>query len=89
MTIETAIDILRQTVTTAFMLVAPALVTAVVVGLFVSLIQTVTSIQEQTLAFVPKLIAVGAVLVIVSHWMLRTLMEFTTQMIQRISEMGV
>ena len=88
MTIEAAVDILRQTVWTAFLLVSPILATAIVIGLIVSLIQTVTSIQEQTLAFVPKLIGVGLVTVLVSSWMLKTLMEFTVQMFQRMTEIG-
>ncbi len=88
MTIEAAVDILRQTVWTAFLLVSPILATAIVIGLIVSLIQTVTSIQEQTLAFVPKLIGVGLVTVMVSSWMLKTLMEFTVQMFQRMTEIG-
>jgi flagellar biosynthesis protein FliQ len=88
MTIETAIDILHQTVWTAFILVSPIMAAAIVIGLVVSLIQTVTSIQEQTLSFVPKLIGVGAVVVILSGWMLKTLVEFTIQMFQRMAEIG-
>ncbi len=88
MTIETAIDILRQTVATAFIMVGPILAAAIIIGLVISLIQTVTSIQEQTLAFVPKLIGVGLVMIIVSQWMLRTLIEFTLQIFQRIADVG-
>jgi flagellar biosynthetic protein FliQ len=88
MTIEAAVDILRQTVWTSFVLMSPILATAIVIGLIISLIQTVTSIQEQTLAFVPKLVGVGIVTVIVSGWMLKTLVEFTVQMIQRMAEIG-
>jgi flagellar biosynthesis protein FliQ len=88
MTIETAVDIMRQTVWTAFLLMSPILATAVIVGLAISLIQTVTSIQEQTLAFVPKLICVGLVTVAVSGWMLKTLVEFTLQMFARMSQLG-
>lgn len=88
MTIEAAIEILRQTVWTSFMLISPILATAIVIGLIVSLIQTVTSIQEQTLVFVPKLVGVGVVLVVASHWMLRGMVEFTIQTISRIADMG-
>lgn len=88
MTIETAIEVLQQMVWTSFLLVSPILGTAIVVGLAVSLIQTVTSIQEQTLVFVPKLLAVGMMLLVAAHWMLRGMVEFTVQMIQRISSMG-
>jgi len=88
MTIESAVDILRQTVWTCFILVSPILSAAIVIGLIISLIQTVTSIQEQTLAFVPKLIGVGLVTVAVSGWMLKTLVEFTIQLFQRMADVG-
>ena len=88
MTIESAVDILRQTVWTAFILVSPILSAAIAIGLVISLIQTVTSIQEQTLAFVPKLIGVGLVTVAVSGWMLKTLVEFTIQLFQRMADIG-
>ena len=88
MTIETAVDIMRQTVWTAFIIMSPILITAVVIGLAISLIQTVTSIQEQTLAFVPKLIGVGLVTVAISGWILKTLVEFTMQMFMRMSQLG-
>lgn len=88
MTIESAVDILSQTVWTSFILVSPILSAAIVIGLTISLIQTVTSIQEQTLAFVPKLIGVGLVTVAVSGWMLKTLVEFTIQLFQRMADVG-
>lgn len=88
MTIESAVDIIRQTVWTAFILVSPILAAAIAIGLVISLIQTVTSIQEQTLAFVPKLIGVGLVMVAVSGWMLKTLVEFTIKLFQRMADIG-
>lgn len=88
MNIETAIELFRQMIWTSFVLIGPLLGTAMVVGLVVSLIQTVTSIQEQTLVFVPKLVAAGITLLIVSQWMLRSMLEFSTQMLQRIAEMS-
>jgi flagellar biosynthesis protein FliQ len=88
MTIESAVDIIRQTVWTSFLLVSPILAAAIAIGLVISLIQTVTSIQEQTLAFVPKLIGVGLVTVAVSGWMLKTLVEFTIQMFARMADVG-
>jgi flagellar biosynthetic protein FliQ len=87
MTIETAVDILRQTVWTSLLLVSPILAAAIAIGLVISIIQTVTSIQEQTLAFVPKLIGVGLVTVAVSGWMLKTLVEFTIQLFQRMADL--
>ena len=54
-----------------------------VIGLAVSLFQSVTSIQEQTLTFVPKALAMVALLILLMPWMLRTMMEFATAMIRR------
>lgn len=89
MNIETAIELFRQAVINALMLVSPILITTIVVGLVVSLIQAVTSIQEQTLSFAPKLFAVGGVLIVGSAWLMRTLMSFTVEVYQKIPEMGL
>jgi len=88
MNLETAIELFRQAVTSALLLVSPILVTTIVIGLIISLVQSVTSLQEQTLSFAPKLFAVGAVLVIGSSWLMTTLMNFTVQIYQKIPEMG-
>jgi flagellar biosynthetic protein FliQ len=87
MNVEQAIDILRQLVTTSLMVVSPILLGALVIGLAVSLLQAVTSIQEQTLSFVPKLVGIALVVVVGAPWMLRQLMQFTTSFILRIPEM--
>lgn len=71
------IEIARQTMTVALELSAPILVTALVVGFAISLFQSMTQIQEFTLAFVPKLVAVGIALLISGNWMLHTLMNYT------------
>ena len=88
MTIEAAIEILRSMIWTSFILISPILATAIAIGLAVSLVQTVTSIQEQTLVFVPKLLGVGLIIVVGAHWLLRGIVEFTIQTISRISGMG-
>jgi flagellar biosynthetic protein FliQ len=54
------------------------------VGLLVSIVQAVTSIQEQTLSFVPKLLAVGVVFLILLSWMLQTLMSFTLELFRSL-----
>ena len=66
------------------MVSAPVLATALVVGLLVSLFQAVTQINEATLAFVPKLIAVIAALAIAGPWMLTMLVEYIRRMIEAI-----
>ncbi len=74
------LDIARDAVLVAFMLAGPLLAVAMGVGLIVSLVQAVTSIQEQTLSFVPKLFAVGIAFIVLLSWMLQTLMKFTVEL---------
>jgi len=86
MNLETAIELFREAILHALMLVSPILITTIAVGLTVSLVQTITSIQEQTLTFAPKLFAVGGVLVASSAWLMKTLMTFATNAFQKIAE---
>jgi flagellar biosynthetic protein FliQ len=65
-------------------LAAPVLITALVVGFVVSLVQSVTQIQEVTLSFVPKAIAAAAALMICGHWMISELVTFTQELFTRI-----
>ncbi|MGC8744143.1 MAG: flagellar biosynthetic protein FliQ [Verrucomicrobiia bacterium] len=88
MTPEYAIDILKQLMTTSLMIAMPILLTALTIGMLVSLFQAVTSIQEQTLTFVPKALGVVGLLVILLPWMTRTMIEFTTLIIQKLPEMA-
>ena len=88
MTIESVIEILRSAIWMTLTLMSPILVTAIGVGLLVSVLQTVTSIQEQTLTFVPKMIAVAIVLIVGSHWMIRTLVDYTVWLFQKIPAMA-
>lgn len=87
MNVEQSVEILRQLVTTALLVVSPILLVSLIVGLLVSLLQSVTSIQEQTLSFVPKLLAIALVVVTAAPWMLRNLMQFTVLYISRLPEM--
>ncbi len=84
---EFAIELIKTTMFQAVSLAAPFLLTAMLIGLVVSLFQTVTSIHEQTLTFVPKALAVISVLVVLLPWMLRTAIEFTTAVIERMPQM--
>jgi flagellar biosynthetic protein FliQ len=87
MNAEQAIDILHSLVLTALTVICPLLITAMTIGVIVSLLQSVTSIQEHTLTFVPKMIGVILMLVFCAPWMLRTLMQFTSAFLNRIPEM--
>jgi len=69
---------------TAMWISGPAILVSLVVGLAVSLMQTVTSVQEQTLSFAPRIIAVGAVMVLTLPWMLRLSSDFTLRMMDRL-----
>ncbi len=62
----------------------PILLTSIVVGVLVGLIQSITQIQEQTLTFVPKFLAVGLVLIVSGSWMMQMLVDFTRELIARI-----
>lgn len=88
MNVEMAIEIFRSAIWITLTLLAPILIAAIAVGLVVSIVQTVTSIQEQTLTFAPKMIAVGIILIIGAHWMIRTLIEYTVWLFQKIPTMA-
>lgn len=87
MNIEQAIGILRSLVGMSLLLIGPILVVAVLVGVTVSLFQSVTSIQEQTLSFVPKVVAVGMVIVFTAPWMLRMMMQFAINYFSHLPDM--
>jgi flagellar biosynthetic protein FliQ len=84
---QMVIDLSRDAILTALMIAAPMLLIALGVGLLVSIIQSVTQIQEQTLAFVPKLILVGGAFIVGMPWLLQVLIRFTTQLIRGIPAM--
>lgn len=84
---ETAIEMLRSLITVSLTVVTPIILAALVVGVAVSLIQAITSIQEPTLSFAPKLIAIGAVIIVGAPWIIRQLMQFTIFFINKIPEM--
>lgn len=77
MTVETAIDLLRNAMLVTLMVIGPILVMGMIIGLLISVIQAVTQIQEATLSFVPKLIAMGVAMVIVMPWMFQRLIEYS------------
>jgi flagellar biosynthetic protein FliQ len=84
---EFATELVKLMMFQAVTLAAPILVTAMTVGLIVSLFQAVTTIHEQTLAFVPKALAIVGVIVVLLPWMLRSIIEFTTAVFERIPQM--
>ncbi|PHV71756.1 flagellar biosynthetic protein FliQ [Sporanaerobium hydrogeniformans] len=82
---ELVIDIMRETLLTIIKVSLPVLLTGLSVGLVVSIFQTATSIQEQTLAFIPKIIATFMAIILFGGWMMNTLIGFTTRIISSFS----
>jgi flagellar biosynthetic protein FliQ len=77
MTPEMAVDICRKAIQTILMCAAPILIVAMIVGLLVSIFQAATQINEQTLTFVPKIVAVFITLLIFGSWLIKILTVFT------------
>lgn len=78
-------SIVKDTIVTAIKIGAPILIVVLVLGLIISIIQATTQIQEQTLTFVPKLIATAAIGLLLGSWMLDTLMSYTNRIFDLIS----
>lgn len=78
----------RDLLLTALVLSLPTIAASLLVGLVVSILQTITSVQEQTLSFAPRIIAVGAVLILSLPWTIKVATGFTLRMVQRIVEAG-
>lgn len=87
MTPEYAIDIFKELIYHTVLVAAPILLTAMLIGLIISLIQAITTVHEQTLSFVPKAIGIVVVLILLFPWMLRIVGDFTTRIIQRLPDM--
>ena len=85
---EFATELLKNLMFEGVTLASPILMTAMTIGLAISLFQSVTSIQEQTLTFVPKALAIVSLLVVILPWLLRSLIEFTTAVIQKMPQMA-
>ncbi|HWG43763.1 MAG TPA: flagellar biosynthetic protein FliQ [Gemmataceae bacterium] len=88
MSIAQVVEIGRDLLYTALLLALPTLGASLLVGLLVSVLQAITSIQEQTLSFVPRLLAVGLVLVLAMPWTMQLAIHFTMRMLERAAEVG-
>lgn len=80
MSFDQATDLVRQTLIMALIISSPMLVIGLAVGVFVSLLQAVTQIQEQTLSFIPKIVAMVASAILLMPWIAHRLMEYTAAM---------
>jgi len=81
---EPIIDVLQEALRIALFLSLPPLALALLIGLVISVFQAVTSIQEQTMVFIPKIIAVSVALMVFMPWMVATAVDFTARLFQMI-----
>ena len=83
--LQDVIDVVNQMLWICLLMAMPTLITALVVGVAISLVQTVTSVQEMTLTFVPKLFAVVLVVALAMPWLLATIIEYTEETFRMFS----
>jgi len=82
----TVVAIIRQGITTVLTVAGPLLAVGMITGLLVSIFQATTQIQEQTLTFIPKILAIFFTLVFCGPWMLRVLVDFATELFSYLSQ---
>lgn len=87
MTPETVMTVGRQALEVTALLAGPLLIASLIVGLVIAMFQAATQINEMTLTFIPKLITIGAVLLIGGPWLLQSLMSFTIRLFQSIPQL--
>lgn len=85
-TLQLVVDVGREALLTALTLSLPLLAVGLVVGLAVSIAQAVTQIQEQTLSFIPKIMAVVGTLLFLMPWMLRVIVTYTRELFMRLPQ---
>ena len=78
------VDLARNAIMLALLIAGPMLIVALLVGLTVSVLQAVTQIQEQTLAFVPKLVGVGLIFLFALPWILQLMVKYTTELFRSL-----
>ncbi len=88
MTISEITEVLQAAMIVALKVSAPILIVSILLGLVVSIFQAATQIHEQTLTFVPKLVAIGLILVILGPWMMETMNNFTMYIFDMITKLS-
>ncbi len=88
MTPEFVVDLGQNAVRTVLLISAPMLVSGLIIGLMVSIFQAATQINEQTMTFVPKIVAVLLALIIAAPWIIQVMISFTQNVFQAISTVG-
>ncbi len=87
MNLDALLALAQKAAAVAALVALPVLVTALLVGVLVSLVQVLTQVQEATLSFVPKMVAVGAVAVLLGPWMAQQLLTFTAALLRALPEL--
>ena len=87
MTPEMVLDVGQEALWVTALLAAPLLISALVIGLLVGMVQAATQIQEMTLTFIPKLAVLGLALIVAGSWMLGLITDFAINLIERIPEL--
>ncbi|MBK6980942.1 MAG: flagellar biosynthesis protein FliQ [Betaproteobacteria bacterium] len=87
MTPETVLTIVRQSLEVGLLVAAPMLGAALVTGLVVGILQAATQVNEMTLSFIPKLVALFATLAVAGPWMLSTLVDFTRRLLTELPQL--
>ncbi len=80
MEVQFVVGLARESIFTTLMVSAPMLLLALTVGLTISILQSITQIQEMTLTFIPKIVAVALALVVFLPWMITTIVSFTSRL---------
>lgn len=88
MTIGFAVNLMRSAVLQTLLIAAPLLLIGLVVGLIISIFQATTSIQEQTLSFVPKIAAILGALILFGPWLIVSMVQFTLRLFGKIPDLG-
>ena len=83
---QLVLDLMREAIMIMLKVSAPTLLVALIIGLVVSIFQTATSIQEQTLAFIPKIVAVFMAIIIFGSWIMTTLVNFVTRLFTHFNQ---
>lgn len=84
---DTVVNLASQAMTLALKVAGPLLITGLVIGIIVSLIQAVTQIQEQSLTFIPKIVGIGLVILVLGPWMLQQIVDWTTNLYMSIPQL--
>ena len=88
MSVDQSVDIVKGLMILCLKVSVPFLLSAMIIGLLVSFFQAITSLQEQTLTFVPKALVVVVVVFILFPWLINTMMDYTAETFNRMSQVG-